>query len=187
MSDSDNDNPIPEERFTPEPEGETVQAGEAPEEMQESPLTINGQYTKDLSFEAPGTPEIFGLLQEEMPNIQVDIDVQAEGKGENVFEVILSVRAEAKAKDQVAYIAEIAYAGLFTINVPPEHLGPVLLIECPMILFPFLRRIVADATGDGGFAPLMLTPIDFASLYQQRMAQAQAEAQAQEGGDAQPN
>ncbi len=187
MSDSDNDNPIPEERFTPEPGGGDVAGGDAtggqPDEMPESPLTINGQYTKDLSFEAPGAPEIFNLLQQEIPNIQVDIDVQAEGKGENVFEVVLSVRAEAKAKEEIAYIAEISYAGLFTVNVPAEHMGPVLLIECPMILFPFLRRIIADATGDGGFAPLMLTPIDFASLYQQRMAQAQELAQTEAAND----
>ena len=113
---------------------------------------INGQYVKDLSFEAPNAPEIFTLMQGEVPAIQVDIDVEAEPSGDNLFEVALTVRAEAKLKDELAYLCEVEYAGLFTVNVPKEHLGPVLLIECPLIIFPFLRRIIADVTGDGGFA-----------------------------------
>lgn len=166
------ENPVPPERFTPEPE-----SGDAGATQQRSPLTINGQYVKDLSFEAPNTPQVFGVLHAEAPQIQVDIDVQAEPKAEGVFEVVLKVRAEARAKDQLAYLLEVAYGGLFTVNVPEQTLGPVLLVECPLILFPFLRRVVADVTGDGGFAPLMLSPIDFAQLYRQRMQQMQAERQ----------
>ena len=165
------ESPIPSERFTPEPQ-----------QAQRPPLLINGQYVKDLSFEAPNTPQIFSAMQGETPNIQVDIDVQAEPKQTDIFEVVLKVRAEARAKEQLAYLLEIEYAGIFTLNVPQEHLGPVVLIECPMILFPFLRRIVADMTGDGGFAPLMLSPIDFAQLYQQRVQAAQQQAQAAQGG-----
>lgn len=180
MADEENENPVPEERFTTAPE-EGVPGNGADGDVTEAPaLVINGQYIKDFSFEAPSTPEVFNLLQTEMPNIQVDIDVQGEGKGDNLYEVILKVRAEAKVKEETAYICELSYAGLFSINVPPEHLGPVLLIECPLILFPFLRRIISDTTGDGGFAPLMLSPVDFASLYQQRVAQAQAAADAEE-------
>ncbi len=184
MADEENENPVPEERFTAAPEEgqENVPGNGADGDATEQPaLVINGQYIKDFSFEAPNTPEVFNLLQTEMPNIQVDIDVQGEGKGDNLFEVILKVRTEAKVKEDVAYICELSYAGLFSINVPPDHLGPVLLIECPLIIFPFLRRIIADTTGDGGFAPLMLSPIDFASLYQQRVMQAQAAAEAEEG------
>ena len=184
-----NDSPIPTERFTPEPDGETVAldgAGGADGEDQEQqiPLMVNGQYIKDFSFEAPNAPEIYSVLQTVQPAIQVDIDVQGENKGENVFEVVLKVRAEAKANEELAYLIELEYAGLFTVNVAAEHLGPVLLIECPLILFPYLRRIVSDTTGDGGFAPLMLAPIDFASLYHQRMAEAQAaqETEEAEGG-----
>jgi len=185
MADEDNENPVPEERFTPEPEESQGGGGNGADggAMEQPALVINGQYIKDFSFEAPNTPDIFNLLQSEMPNIQVDIDVQGEGKGDNLFEVVLKVRAEAKVKEELAYICELSYAGLFSINVPPEHLGPVLLIECPLILFPFLRRIMADTTGDGGFAPLMLSPIDFASLYQQRVAQAQAQAEAEAEGN----
>jgi preprotein translocase subunit SecB len=164
---SDDKSPIPSARFTPEPAGADGQ--------KQSPLLINGQYVKDLSFEAPNTPQVFSVLQSEPPAIQVDIDVQAANKQDTLFEVVLKIRAEARAKDQLAYLLEVEYAGLFTVNVQPEHLGPVLLIECPMILFPFLRRIIADITGDGGFAPLMLSPMDFAQLYNQRIQQMQAQ------------
>ena len=163
----DENNTNEDERFTEDSSDKATQ--EAPALS----LVINGQYTKDLSFEAPNAPEVFNLLQSEMPNIQVDIDVQGNAKDQNVFEVVLKVRAEAKVKEEVAYICELSYAGIFTINVPTENIGPVLLIDCPLILFPFLRRIVADITSDGGFAPLMLTPVDFASLYQQRVLQNQ--------------
>ncbi|NQV54910.1 MAG: protein-export chaperone SecB [Rhodospirillales bacterium] len=178
MADED-DSPIPEERFTPDPDEQDGNGEDGPGEV--SPLVINGQYIKDFSFEAPHTPEIYSQMQEEMPEIRVDIDVSAGPKGENIFEVVLKCRAEARVKDQLAYLVEIEYGGLFTINVDAETLGPVLLIECPLILFPFLRRIISDVTGDGGFAPLMLTPIDFAALYQQRVIEAQQ--QQQESGE----
>ena len=166
MAEDELDDIIPAERFTSEPDNENENA-KAP------PLMINGQYVKDLSFEAPNAPEIFTLMQGEVPAIQVDIDVEAEPKGDNLFEVALTVRAEAKLKEELAYLCEVEYAGLFTLSVPEDQLGPVLLIECPLIVFPFLRRIISDVTGDGGFAPLMLAPIDFAALYQQRMMAAQ--------------
>ena len=186
MADKDDDNgggngPIPEERFTPEaPEPDAPDAGEGAGEEQPASIAISGQYIKDLSFEAPNTPQVFEALQNEMPNIPIEVDVAANGVGENFYEVVLKVRAEAKVQDQLCYILEMEYAGLFMVNVPQEALAPVLLVECPLIIFPFLRRIVADATSDGGFAPLMLAPIDFAGLYQQRMAQAGGE----EGGAA---
>ena len=176
MADDKLDDIIPEERFTSEPDNGNENA-ESP------PLMINGQYVKDLSFEAPNAPEVFNLMQGEVPAIQVDIDVEAEPKGDNLFEVALTVRAEAKLKDKLAYLCEVEYAGLFTVNVPEDHLGPVLLIECPLIVFPFLRRIISDVTGDGGFAPLMLAPIDFAALYQQRMMAAQDAKQSKDDRD----
>lgn len=179
MADDELDDIIPAERFTPEPE--SGNAGDASADA--PPLMINGQYVKDLSFEAPNAPDVFTLMQSEVPSIQVDIDVEAEPKGENLFEVALTVRAEAKLKDELAYLCEIEYAGLFTVAVPEEQLGPVLLIECPLIVFPFLRRIIADVTGDGGFAPLMLAPIDFASLYQQRMMAAQEARQSEDSNN----
>ena len=128
MAEDELDDIIPAERFTSEPDNGNESA-EAP------PLMINGQYVKDLSFEAPNAPEIFNLMQGEVPAIQVDIDVEAEPKGDNLFEVALTVRAEAKIKDELAYLCEVEYAGLFTLNVPEDQLGPVLLIECPLIVF----------------------------------------------------
>ena len=176
MSDDTDEKPVPEERFTSPPDEQAIPGNGKSDELSKTPtLAINGQYIKDLSFEAPNTPGVFNLLQTEIPNIQVDIDVQGEGKSDNLFEVVLKVRAEANVKNEGVYICELSYAGLFSINVPQEHLGPVLMIECPLILFPFLRRVIADVTGDGGFAPLMLSPVDFAALYQQRVKQAQDE------------
>ena len=172
---------VPEKRFTPEPSGEPAAAGPAPD--QGPMLAIAGQYIKDLSFEAPNTPRIFEKLQTTMPNIPIEVDVRADAVGQDLFEVVLKIRAEAKVEEELVYILETEYAGLFNIRVPQEHLAPVLLVECPLIIFPFLRRIVADATSDGGFAPLMLAPIDFASLYQQRMQQQQAQQpQGADGG-----
>ena len=146
------------------------------------PLIINGQYVKDLSFEAPETPGVFMLLQEEMPEIPISVEVNAEALEDNQYEVILKVHGEARVKDTLVYIVEVVYAGVFTLNVPEEHLGPALLIECPRLMFPFLRNVISDVTRDGGFAPLMLAPIDFLDLYQQRVAAAQAEEAAGGGG-----
>ena len=166
MQDDDQDNgEIPNEPFF-SPEDENLQPTNGPDGV---PLMINGQYIKDLSFEAPNAPDVFSLIHNETPNIEVNIDVEAAPKGDSLYEVELKVNAKAEVKDQLVYLCEVVYAGLFTVNVPQEHVGPVLLIECPLIIFPFMRRIVADLTGDGGFAPLMLAPIDFASLYQQRV------------------
>ena len=161
---------IPAERFTSEPDNSIDNSPESSPVNPESPLIINGQYIKDLSFEAPNVPDVFVLIQNDVPDIEVNIDVEANPKEDRLFEVALTVRAESKIKEKLVYLCEVEYAGLFTINVSQEHLGLILLIECPLILFPYMRRIVSDLTTDGGFAPLMLAPIDFAALYQQRMA-----------------
>ena len=175
MADNDNDDDtIPTDRFfSSEPEDADNNISEQKDVGEGVSLMINGQYTKDLSFEAPNAPDVFPLLQNEIPSIEVNIDVEANPKGDKIYEVALKVRAEAQIQEQLVYLCEVIYAGLFTVNVAKEQIGPVLLIECPLIIFPFLRRIVADLTGDGGFAPLMLAPIDFASLYQQRMLASQ--------------
>ncbi len=134
------------------------------------PVTINAQYIKDLSFEAPETPAIFNLMGSEEPNISINVDVRAGKLGENTYEVILNIKAGCQVGDKTAFMAELAYAGLFSLNVPEETLKAVLLIECPRLLFPFARNIIADATRDGGFPPLMLNPIDFVALYRDGMA-----------------
>ena len=101
------------------------------EETAEPPITINGQYIKDLSFEAPTTPGIFSLMQEHEPSINVNIDVNAQPFEEEVFEVVLHVKADCKVGETLAFIVELAYGGLFTLKVPPEHLQPILLVELP--------------------------------------------------------
>jgi preprotein translocase subunit SecB len=140
------------------------------------PLQLNIQYTRDLSFEVPGAPEVFVTMREQ-PRVELALDVQARpvpGQAPNVFEVSLQIRADGKVGDTSAFIAELAYCGVFTLNVPQEHVEPVLLVECPRLLFPFARNILADVTRDGGFPPVLLAPIDFVQLWQSRRGAAAA-------------
>jgi len=134
-------------------------------------LRVLTQYIKDLSFENPNAPRLLSA-SDVAPAIEVQINVNVQRLSETDYEVVLAIRAEAKAKDEVLFLVELAYAGLFKLTgIPEENLEAVLLIECPRQIFPFARRIVADATRDGGFPPLMVDPIDFVGLYQQRKAQ----------------
>lgn len=135
-------------------------------------IRVMGQYIKDLSFENPGAPA--SLRSQNNPEINVGIDVKAASGENDTYEVILDLNASAKSGDQTIFVAELSYAGLFQMtNLDKTALEPFLLIECPRILFPFARRILADATRDGGFPPLMLEPIDFAQLYRSKKAEAQ--------------
>ena len=131
-------------------------------------LFINAQYLKDLSFENPNPIDAY--KNEEKPKIQVNIHTAVKKLPDNAFEVTLDIKTEAKKKDKISFIAEVSYAGIFTLNkVPTEHEKPLLLIEAPRMLFPFARNVLAETTRDGGYPPLMLNPIDFASLYQKQM------------------
>lgn len=147
------------------------------------PIVVNAQYIRDLSFEAPNTPDVFLKLQQEQPDIAVNVDVAAKPKGGNLYEVALHLRAECKVGETVAFLLELEYGGLFSLNMAREHVQPVLLVECPRLLFPFARQITADATRDGGFPPLMLSPMDFAGMYQRRMQEMAAEANVESQGD----
>ena len=140
------------------------------------PIIVNAQYTKDLSFEAPTAPGIFAAMQQEDPDVKIGVNVDFSEFEDNVFEVVLKVEATCTVGDETAFVLELEYGGLFTVNVEDEVRGAVLLIECPRILFPFARNILADVSRDGGFPPLMLGPLDFAGMYQQQLAaQTQAE------------
>lgn len=135
------------------------------------------QYVKDLSFENPNSPAIFQTTIQ--PQVDVQFGIESSQVGEEVFEVVIKIEVKASSESQTAFIVDLAYAGLFGMrNVPVEQLEPFLLAEGPRILFPFARRVLADATRDGGFAPLLLEPIDFPGLYLQKLAQQQAEAAA---------
>ena len=144
------------------------------------PLTVNLQYVKDLSFEVPGAPEIFSTLRSQ-PSVQINLDVQARRlqEGQELFEVALSVRAEATegstGAPRTVFIAELVYAGIFTLSGVPENaVEPVLLVECPRLLFPFARNIISDVSREGGFPPVLLQPIDFVQLWQSRRGQSGA-------------
>jgi preprotein translocase subunit SecB len=139
-------------------------------------INVLGQYIKDLSFENPGSPQNLRNPGSN-PNVQINFNVQAQPVGEDVYEVSLSIESSAKTDDSALYNLELLYAGAFRLkNLPQQALQPVLFIECPALLFPFVRRIVADLTREGGFPPLLIDPIDFASLYRQRLMQQQAGA-----------
>ncbi len=136
------------------------------------PLIVKAQYIKDLSFEIPGAPAIFGRLNVE-PEIEVQINVQPEELGEGEFEVVLIIEVRATLEEETAFVAELEYAGLFELNssIPEEYIGSILLVECPRILFPFARNIIASATVESGMPPLMLQPIDFNAIVQAQMIQ----------------
>ena len=144
-------------------------------------LGIRSQYVKDLSFENPSAPERPPEAASS-PDITVNVQVEARRLDETTFEVTLQITANAQHEGQPVFLAELTYAGLFTfIGIPQEAVEVALLVECPRLIFPFARRIMADVTRDGGFPPLLLTPIDFLALYRNRQAEA---AQAEGGGDA---
>lgn len=177
------------------------------EQAQQMPLVVNIQYVKDMSFEVPNAPTIYTQLRSQ-PMVNINLDVQARRlqEGQNVFEVTLLVKAEAvegpspnsafgpngqdnisavtslgdaPSPAQTVFVAELAYSGVFTLNNLPENaVEPVLLVECPRILFPFARNILADITRDGGFPPVMLQPVDFVALWQSRRQQAPQAEQA---------
>lgn len=163
---------------------ETATAQTAP---QVPPLVVNIQFVKDLSFEVPNAPAIYTTLRT-APRVDINLDVQARRikDGENVFEVVLTIRAEATEPPQNGaeapvpgaprvFLVELAYGGIFTLNgIPEASIEPVLLVECPRVMFPFARNILADITRDGGFPPVLLQPIDFVALWQARRGQADA-------------
>ncbi len=134
-------------------------------------LKILGQYTKDFSFENPNAPQSLAP-QQQQPDINIAVNVNAKNLGPNDFEVELHLDAKATGEGKVVFAAELLYAGIFRLeNFPQNVLHAAVLIECPRMLFPFARQIMAEATRNGGFPPLMLDPIDFAAMYQRRMAQ----------------
>lgn len=138
------------------------------------PLVVQTQYIKDLSFEAPGAPAIFAQLANTQPDINIHVSVEAHQLGGDNYESVVQINATCKVGDATAFIVELSYGGVFSVNVNPELLRPVLLIECPRLLFPFARHILANATRDGGFMPLMLGPVDFVALYQRHVQEDQA-------------
>ncbi|OFX08635.1 MAG: protein-export chaperone SecB [Alphaproteobacteria bacterium RIFOXYD12_FULL_60_8] len=131
-------------------------------------FAITGQYVKDLSFEAPGTPQVFSQLNTS-PSVEINVDVEAKPFENNMFEVALKFHIKSTFGGQQGFILELVYCALVALNLPQEQVQPALLVEAPRLIFPFARAIVSDVTRDSGFPALMVQPIDFVQLYNQRI------------------
>ncbi|MBT7399479.1 MAG: protein-export chaperone SecB [Hellea sp.] len=155
--------PKKEENVEPETKEQVSETQKAPM------LSVLAQYTKDQSFENPNAPDSLrsGLSA---PEIQINIEIGRQMlEGDNI-EVTLMLKAEAKRGDKIAFIAELEYAGLFAFaGVSAEEIQPLIMIECPRLLFPFSRQIMAEMTQNGGFPPIMLEPPDFAGMFRDEM------------------
>ncbi len=145
----------------------------------EPSLNILAQYVKDLSFESPGAP-LSLRPRDKAPSININVNVNANPLSETDFDVVLTLEAKAMDGKDVLFNTELVYGGVFRIaGIPQEHMLPLLFIECPRLLFPFARQIVADSVRNGGFPPLMIDPVDFAALYQAR-----AQEESEQGANA---
>ncbi|WP_317992619.1 protein-export chaperone SecB [Bartonella gliris] len=156
--------------------------------MAESEINNNGgepvfavltQYLKDLSFENPSAPSSL-RPREKTPQIDISINVNANPIGDDNYDVVLSLSVKANDDNETLFHVELIYGGVFHIkNIPQEHVMPLVFIECPRLLFPFARQIISNATQNGGFPPLWIDPIDFAALFQKRVAEEQKNSQIQ--------
>jgi preprotein translocase subunit SecB len=137
-------------------------------------LSVIVQYSKDFSFENPNAPQSL-MQQQQQPQIGIQINVNPRQLSTTDYEVELKLEGKAELTGTVLFAFDLNYAGVFRLmNIPQENLGPLLMIECPRLLFPFAREIISNAISSGGFPPLMLHPIDFIGLYQRRLAETQA-------------
>jgi preprotein translocase subunit SecB len=138
-------------------------------------LNVLAQYVKDFSFENPGAPRSLQPAQQ-APTINIQINVNAKPVAETDYEVELKLEGKAETGGTVLFSFELLYSGIFRIvNVPQENLQPIIMIECPRLLFPFAREIIATVVRNGGFPPLLIDPVDFVGLYRQRMEQLQTQ------------
>ena len=143
--------------------------------QQQPKMKVLSQYVRDLSFENIAAQK--EKANEAQPQIKVQVNLDANKKTDTRFEVILKVSVNAESNGDAVFVLEVDYAGIFEVeNVPAEQLHPYLMIECPRMLFPYMRRIVGDMTRDGGYPPLNLDNIDFMQLYRQEIMRRQAEA-----------
>ena len=155
-------------------ENDTAEFGEPQANGEDTAPQVGvlSQYVKDLSFENPNAPAIY--QSQTPPAIDVQFNIGSGKITDDVYEVVLKIEVRAQAETQVAFLVDLSYAGLFGLrNIPADQLDPFLLGEAPRILFPFARRVLADAVRDGGFPPLMLEPIDFGGIYMAQRAQQQ--------------
>ena len=139
---------------------------------QQPVFSIEKLYVKDLSLEVPNAPTIF--MEQEAPAIEIQLSNSGAAVGENMYEAVLTVTVTASRGEKGYFLVEVAQAGIFRIeNVPQESLDPILAIACPNILFPYAREAVSDAVNRAGFPPVLLAPVNFEALYQQRVQELQ--------------
>lgn len=143
-------------------------------EQNEQPVFgIEKLYVKDLSVEVPNAPEVF--LEQDAPQVGIQLNTSGRGVGEGVFEVVLTVTVTATIGEKTVFLVEVGQAGIFRIvNVPEDQLEPLVAIACPNVLFPFARETVSDAVVRAGFQPIVLQPVNFEAMYMQRMQEQQA-------------
>jgi preprotein translocase subunit SecB len=128
-------------------------------------IGLGAQYIKDFSFESPAAPHIFNNLQTQ-PQMALDVNVLSRGLSSDTFEAVLKIKLESKLGDKTAFIAELAYAGIFVLpELPEEQTKLFLLVEAPRLLFPFARAIIANTVRESGFPNIVIQPIDFMALY----------------------
>jgi preprotein translocase subunit SecB len=149
-------------------------SGQSPGAQQgQAQVSVLGQYIKDFSFENPNAPRSLTPTQTQ-PAINIQINVGVQQLAATDYEITLKLEGKADGAGTVLFAFDLTFAGVFRVqNVPPQMLQPLIMIECPRLLFPFAREIVATAVRNGGFPPLLLDPVDFVALYQQRAAQTQ--------------
>ena len=146
------------------------EAGASPIAAEGPQLFINLQYIKDFSFENPRAPQSL-VQQPSQPEVTINVDVAAQNLNPEAYEVALTINVSARVQEEPVFLVELVYAAVVTIrNAPEPMLASLLLVESPRIIFPFARAVIANATRDGGFPPLMINPIDFAELLRRRQS-----------------
>ena len=127
-------------------------------------FTVNAQYVKDLSFENPNIPGLLSLEAE--PSVEMNIDVKGSNLDNDFYEVVLTLSCKGTSGETTLFVAELSYASLISLNdVPEEQIQRILFVECPILMFPFARNIIADATRDGGYPPILMQPVDFQAIF----------------------
>lgn len=158
----------------------------AQEPQPQAQFQLQKLYVKDVSFELPNAPQVF--QEDGQVEIKMNLAQKVENLAEGVHEVVLTVTVTASLDDKTAYLAEVAQAGIFSINgLNEQGLHAALNTLCPHTLFPYARRLITDLVADGGFPPLVLQPLNFDQIYAQRLKEAQAQADAAEGMEVQGN
>ncbi|MGN6520582.1 MAG: protein-export chaperone SecB [Dokdonella sp.] len=156
--------------------------GAAAPEQNQAQLNLQRIYVKDVSFEAPGAPQIF--QQQGQPNVELNLAQRVAALGTDVYEVVLSVTATCRVEDKTAYLAEVQQAGIFGLTgFDAQGRDAVLATYCPNVLFPYARQVISELVQNGGFPPFFLQPINFDALYAEQMRR-RAESGAPQGANA---